>query len=77
MAHEERLEKYKKSDLSLIQAHLAHISLNDGKKPKNGGRHGSGGRRGHGRSSFIGGKIGWNLSTRPQCQLCGKVGHSV
>ena len=41
MAHEERLEKYKKkNDVALVQANLAHTTLNDGKKPQleSGGR---------------------------------------
>ena len=48
MAHEERLERYKKSDVSLVQANLAQATLNDVKEPPldNGGRHGFGGRRG-------------------------------
>ena len=34
MAQEERIEKFKKYELSLVQANLAQSSLNDGKKPQ-------------------------------------------
>ena len=38
--------------------------------PSNSGRGGRGGRGGQGRG-------GWNQGNRPQCQLCGKLGHTV
>lgn len=34
MAQEERIEKFEKYELSLVQANLAESSLNDGKKPQ-------------------------------------------
>ena len=66
MAQEEMLERFKKADLGLLQANLARNLITTGK--------GNGGRRGRGRSR--GGGRSWQ-GCRPQCQLCGKIGHIV
>lgn len=79
MAQEERLEKHKKLDLGGMQANVAQRKgTGDGNDGNSGfGRgsfnpHGSrGGRRGRGRFGR-GGR--WNQG-RPQCQVCGKMGH--
>ena len=65
MAQEERIERFRKSETSLVQANASQTSLQDS---RSSGR-GFGGRRG------TGGRNSWNNSSIPQCQLCGKYGH--
>ena len=76
MAQEELIERFKKTEIGPVQAHIAQSSNNDQKSAplQAGGGRGNGGRRGRGRR---GGRSWNNSGSRPQCQLCGKIGHTV
>ncbi|XP_022869974.1 uncharacterized protein LOC111389290 [Olea europaea var. sylvestris] len=83
MTYESRLEH-----LNLVKNEMAEINLNQTSinftqkprlsthhfrayRPNNGGRFNRGGRRGR----YRGG--GFNISEKPVCQVCGKIGHKA
>lgn len=68
------LERFKKSDVNLVQANISQSSFS---KPSDGGRGGFNGHRGRGSRDFRGGRQSWTNSNRLQCQLCGKFEHLV
>ncbi|XP_020972883.1 uncharacterized protein LOC110269414 [Arachis ipaensis] len=83
MAQEDIVERFKKPDSSMVQVNFTQSQpVNQNNSDPNFGRHttnmpsrGTYGRRGRGGRSQRGGRGAWNNPNRPQCQICGKLGH--
>ncbi|XP_072081168.1 uncharacterized protein [Arachis hypogaea] len=88
LAQEEVNERFRKANLNMVHANLVQWKLDSSKEameyqteapyesyPRDYGR-GQSGRRGRGRNSFRSGRSWWQ-NNRPQCQLCGRTGHTV
>lgn len=75
VAQEDVIERFRKVELGTVQANVAQGAVQEQKDELQPIGRGNGGRRGRGRG-FRGGRS-WNNGTRPQCQLCGKFGHTV
>lgn len=89
VAQEERIEKFKKDNTVPLSANLAETSISKSSKPtrntpptrgnfqNSGGYPNSGGRTNNSRGNFRGGRgRGHSVyANRPQCQVCGKLGH--
>ena len=70
MAQEDMLQRFRKSEVSLVQANVSQTFTQE---PRFGGR-GAGGHKGRGDRNSRRGRNSWNNSNRPPCQLCANLG---
>ncbi|XP_057747207.1 uncharacterized protein LOC130966419 [Arachis stenosperma] len=83
MAQEDIVKRFKKLNSSIVQVNFTQSQpVNQNNSDPSFGKHttnmpsrGTYGRIGLGGRSQRGGKGAWNNSNRPQCQICGKLGH--